>query len=53
MTLPKVKRKRFIKKDFISIAKKVNEIFIEEAKFLREKKENDTFHLSTKLHSNS
>ena len=53
MTLPKVTRKKFIKKDFISMAKKVNAIFMEEAKSLREKKEYDAFHLSAKLHSNS
>jgi len=42
MTLPKPKHKKFInKKKFIKIAKKVQESFKEEAKYLSEKKMND------------
>lgn len=52
MTLPKPKHKKLInKKQFIKIAKKVQESFKEEAKYLSEKKMNDghtVFHLMTR-----
>ena len=46
MTLPKVKNKKPIPKDFIANAKKVKKILEEESRYLLEKKLKDEYSLS-------
>ncbi|MBI2029792.1 hypothetical protein HYT02_05220 [Candidatus Gottesmanbacteria bacterium] len=53
MTLPKVKKKKLIKKDFIELAKKVQKSFEEEAKYLIEKREKNGDILSIRTHNHS